>query len=98
MVEHDGQVGQLLKKLDDRKITDNTIVIYTTDNGVEVMSWPDGCACSKLQKAEKHRVFGDAVIPSSACSRFCPPSAPCSRSGFVVASRWSTNTSPCDIR
>ena len=32
MVEHDGQVGQLLKKLDDLGIA-NTIVIYTTDNG-----------------------------------------------------------------
>ena len=42
MVEHDGQVGQLLKKLDDLGIADNTIVIYTTDNGAEVMSWPDG--------------------------------------------------------
>ena len=42
MVEHDGQVGQLLKKLDDLKIADNTIVIYTTDNGAEVMLWPDG--------------------------------------------------------
>ena len=42
MAEHDGQVGELLKKLDDLKIADNTIVIYTTDNGAEVMSWPDG--------------------------------------------------------
>jgi arylsulfatase len=42
MVEHDGQVGEILKKLDDLKIADNTIVIYTTDNGAEVMSWPDG--------------------------------------------------------
>ena len=42
MVEHDGMVGELLKKLDDLKITDDTIVIYTTDNGAEVMSWPDG--------------------------------------------------------
>ena len=42
MVEHDGQVGQLLKQLDDLRIADNTIVIYTTDNGAEVMSWPDG--------------------------------------------------------
>ena len=37
MVEHDGQVGQLLKKLDDLGIADNTIVIYTTDNGAEVV-------------------------------------------------------------
>jgi len=42
MVEHDGTVGALLKKLDDLKITDDTIVIYTTDNGAEVLSWPDG--------------------------------------------------------
>ena len=42
MVETDGHVGQLLKKLDDLKIANNTIVIYTTDNGAEVMTWPDG--------------------------------------------------------
>ena len=35
MVEHDGHVGQLLKKLDDLGIADNTIVVYTTDNGAE---------------------------------------------------------------
>ena len=42
MVEHDAMVGQLLKKLDDLGIADNTIVFYSTDNGAEVMSWPDG--------------------------------------------------------
>jgi arylsulfatase len=42
MVEHDGYVGQLLKKLDDLGIADNTIVAYTSDNGAEVMTWPDG--------------------------------------------------------
>jgi arylsulfatase len=42
MVEHDGHVGQLLKKLDDLGIANNTIVIYTTDNGAEVFTWPDG--------------------------------------------------------
>jgi arylsulfatase len=42
MVEHDGQVGQLLKQLDDLGIANNTIVIYTTDNGAETFSWPDG--------------------------------------------------------
>ena len=35
MVEHDGHVGQLLKKLDDLGIADNTIIIYTTDNGAQ---------------------------------------------------------------
>lgn len=42
MVEHDGHVGKLLDKLDELGITDNTIVMYSTDNGAEVMSWPDG--------------------------------------------------------
>jgi arylsulfatase len=42
MVEHDGHVGQLLKKLDDLGIANNTIVVYTSDNGAEVMTWPDG--------------------------------------------------------
>ena len=44
MVEHDGHVGQLLDKLDELGITQNTIVMYSTDNGAEVMSWPDGGA------------------------------------------------------
>jgi len=42
MVETDGHVGRVLEKLDDLNIADNTIVIYTTDNGAEVMTWPDG--------------------------------------------------------
>ena len=42
MAEHDGHVGQLLDKLDELGITDNTIVMYATDNGAELMSWPDG--------------------------------------------------------
>jgi arylsulfatase len=42
MVEHDGMVGQLLAKLDELGIADNTIVMYSTDNGAETMSWPDG--------------------------------------------------------
>src|SRR5208337_3265066 len=42
MVEHDGMVGQLLAKLDQLGIANNTIVMYSTDNGAEEMSWPDG--------------------------------------------------------
>jgi len=41
MVEHDNQVGQLLKKLDDLGIADNTLVFYSTDNGVHFSQWPD---------------------------------------------------------
>jgi arylsulfatase A-like enzyme len=42
MQELDDNVGVLLKKLDDLGIADNTIVIFSSDNGAEVMSWPDG--------------------------------------------------------
>jgi arylsulfatase A-like enzyme len=44
MVEHDGQVGELLKFLEDEKIADNTLVIYSTDNGAMKNQWPDGGA------------------------------------------------------
>jgi arylsulfatase A-like enzyme len=42
MVEHDGMVGELLDKLEELGIEDNTIVMYSTDNGAEVFTWPDG--------------------------------------------------------
>jgi arylsulfatase len=42
MVEHDEYVGRVLKQLDDLGIADNTIVIYSTDNGAESFTWPDG--------------------------------------------------------
>ncbi len=42
MVEHDGHVGQVLAKLKELGLDENTIVMYSTDNGAESMSWPDG--------------------------------------------------------
>jgi arylsulfatase A-like enzyme len=42
MVEHDGMVGQLLGKLKELGVEDNTIVMYSTDNGAETFTWPDG--------------------------------------------------------
>jgi arylsulfatase A-like enzyme len=42
MLETDGHVGELLKLLDDLKVTDDTLVVYTTDNGAECFTWPDG--------------------------------------------------------
>jgi len=42
MAEHDKHVGQLLSKLDELKVTDNTIIMYSTDNGAEIFTWPDG--------------------------------------------------------
>ena len=41
MLEHDGDVGKLLKALDDLGIANDTIVVYTTDNGPNQWSWPD---------------------------------------------------------
>jgi len=41
MVEHDRHVGKLLKKIDDLGIADNTIVMYSTDNGPHYNTWPD---------------------------------------------------------
>jgi arylsulfatase len=42
MVEHDGHVGKVLQALDDLGVADNTIVLYTTDNGPHMNTWPDG--------------------------------------------------------
>jgi arylsulfatase len=42
MAQLDDAVGALMKALDDLGIADNTIVVFTTDNGAEVFTWPDG--------------------------------------------------------
>jgi len=42
MVEHDAHVGQLLDKLKELGLDKNTIIMYSTDNGAEKFSWPDG--------------------------------------------------------
>jgi arylsulfatase A-like enzyme len=42
MMELDWEVGQILDKLDELGIADDTIVLFTSDNGAEVFSWPDG--------------------------------------------------------
>ena len=42
MAQMDDSIGDLLKHLDDIGEADNTIVIFTTDNGAEVFTWPDG--------------------------------------------------------
>ena len=42
MIEHDDTIGTLLKALDDMGIANNTIVVYTSDNGPHMNTWPDG--------------------------------------------------------
>ncbi len=44
MVELDGFIGQFLDKIDELGVAEDTIVVFTTDNGAEVLSWPDGGA------------------------------------------------------
>lgn len=42
MVEHDKEIGRVLDKLEELGIIDNTIIMYSTDNGAEKFTWPDG--------------------------------------------------------
>ena len=42
MIDHDKVVGALLDQLDELGIADNTIVVYSTDNGPHMNTWPDG--------------------------------------------------------
>ena len=42
MIDHDNHIGALLDKLDELGIADNTIVMYSTDNGPHANTWPDG--------------------------------------------------------
>jgi arylsulfatase A-like enzyme len=42
MIDHDQNVGTVLKALDDAGIADNTFVMYSTDNGPHMNAWPDG--------------------------------------------------------
>lgn len=55
MMEMDGHVGQLLKKLDDLGIAKNTIVIFTSDNGPQIFTWPD--AGSTPYRGEKSSIW-----------------------------------------
>ena len=42
MAQLDDIVGDVMKKLKDMGVDDNTIVVFTTDNGTETFTWPDG--------------------------------------------------------
>ncbi|MFT4119705.1 arylsulfatase [Bradyrhizobium sp.] len=63
MIEHDGDVGRLLKTLDDLGITENTIVIYTTDNGPNRWTWPDA-ATSPFRNEKDSNFEGAFRVPA----------------------------------
>ncbi|WP_207888784.1 sulfatase-like hydrolase/transferase, partial [Pseudomonas sp. 30_B] len=63
MLEHDGDVGKLLKAVDDLKIADNTIVVYTTDNGPNRFTWPDA-ATSPFRNEKNSNYEGAFRVPA----------------------------------
>lgn len=63
MIEHDQGVGKLLKLLDDLGITQNTIVVYTTDNGPNRWSWPDA-ATSPFRNEKDSNYEGAFRVPA----------------------------------
>jgi arylsulfatase A-like enzyme len=63
MIEHDGDVGKLLKALDDLGIANNTILIYTTDNGPNRFSWPDA-ATSPFRNEKDSNFEGAFRVPA----------------------------------
>jgi len=65
MVEHDGHVGQLLDVLDELGIADNTIVVYSTDNGPHYNAWPDG-AISPWRSEKNSNWEGAYRVPAFA--------------------------------
>ena len=63
MVEHDGHVGQVLAKLKELGLDENTIVMYSTDNGAETFTWPDGG--TTMFRGEKNTQFeGGYRVPT----------------------------------
>ncbi len=62
MAEHDGMVGQLLDKLKELGIDENTIVMYSTDNGAEEFSWPDG-GCTPFRGEKNTNWEGGYRVP-----------------------------------
>jgi arylsulfatase len=62
MVEHDGHVGQILAKLKELGLDDNTIVMYSTDNGAEAFSWPDG-GCTPFRGEKDPNWEGGFRVP-----------------------------------
>ncbi len=81
MAQLDDIVGDVMKKLKDMGVDDNTIVVFTTDNGTEVFTWPDGGQTPFAQC--KGTVYGRRLPRAGAC--FAGP-ATCRRARSKTAS------------
>ena len=57
MVAHDENIGMMLNKLDELGIAEDTIVMYSTDNGVHYNSWPDA-GITPFRVREEHQLGG----------------------------------------
>jgi len=63
MVDHDKNVGQVLKALDDLGMTDNTFVMYSTDNGPHMNTWPDA-AMTPFRNEKNSNLEGAYRVPA----------------------------------
>ena len=66
MIEHDMQVGELLKLIDDLGIANDTIVQYSTDNGPHFNTWPDAGKPPSAAKRTRTGRVPTVYRPSSA--------------------------------
>jgi len=73
MIDHDQNVGTVLKAIDDGGITDNTFVMYSTDNGPNMFSWPDG-AMTPFRNAQALRMRRIAIEVFESCKLTVGPS------------------------
>src|SRR6516164_774371 len=62
MVQLDDSVGALMKALDDLGVANNTIIIFTTDNGAETFTWPDG-GMTPFKATERTVFEGGCRVP-----------------------------------
>ncbi len=90
MVVHDEQIGMMLDKLDELGIADNTIVMYSTDNGPENDTWPDG-ANTPFRGQKDSNWEGGWRVP-------CLHPLAGQRSSPVRSSTASSRTSTCSRR
>ena len=86
MVLHDRHVGQLLDLLDELGITENTIVVYSTDNGPHYNTWPDG-AISPWRSEKNSNWEGAYRVP---CFARWPGKFPAGKmlNGIVTHQEW----------
>src|SRR4029453_18734756 len=73
MIDHDKNVGDVLDHLDKLGITDNTFVMYSTDNGPHTNTWPDG-GMTTVPQREGHELGGSL---SRAAARAMAGKDPC---------------------